>query len=716
MSRNLAICFCILQLGLLINATGLYTVIGPGTIRSNYKYNVAVSVHKAEAKSVIKVGITGPSYNETKQVEVEPKSTVNVEFDVPTLSSGDYNLTAAGVEGVIFENSTKLNYADNKPSIFIQTDKATYKPADLVQYRVLILDANTRPAVIDRPITIVINDGAQNRIKQLTDVKLTKGVFAGELQLSEQPMLGTWNIAVSVADDGSESKSFEVAKYVLPKFQVVVESVKDIAKLDGVLKATVRAKYTYGKPVKGKATVSISPNYSYYSPSGNSLEQTKTIDVDGKGHVEFTFSDMGWQSAYTPPLKVFAEVTEELTGNKQNASTTVNLHSQRYKLEAIDNSISYHPGKPFVYQIVVKNLDGSPVRDATKKAKLTLEPSHRYFDFHRTTPSEPDNESQVFEAPLNEHGIATFNITLPEGTDRFFSVKGSYADATSQLGSLNKFQPAIVSDDPLKIEVNTKTPKLGKSISIDVKSNEPIPYFVYTIVARGNIVKSEQVEVPENRKSHTIKFAPTFEMVPQASIFVYYVVNNELRFEERTLNFEKDFENSIEISAPLEAKPSEEVNIKVKTDPDSYVGLLGVDQSVLLLKSGNDLSREDVFNSLNKYKTSTPWQRGYGRYPGDSSGLVTLTNADYPYNMAKRSWDDEVDGFPIYLESELEEDAIAFDSDSDSEVHANSEPNEKVQLIRENFAEIWIWQSSKMSQETLRYDTSKTSVKFCPKA
>jgi len=167
---------------------------------------VAVSVHKADVKSVIKVGITGPSYNETKQVEVEPKSTVNVEFDVPTLKSGNYNLTAAGIEGVVFENSTRLNYADNKPSVFIQTDKATYKPGDLVQYRVLALDENTRPAVIDKPITIAINDGAQNRIKQLTDVKLTKGVYAGELQLSEQPMLGTWNIAVSIADDSSETK------------------------------------------------------------------------------------------------------------------------------------------------------------------------------------------------------------------------------------------------------------------------------------------------------------------------------------------------------------------------------------------------------------------------------------------------------------------------------------------------------------------------------
>ncbi|XP_030565061.1 CD109 antigen isoform X3 [Drosophila novamexicana] len=636
MSRILVFCFCVFQLGLLVNATGLYTVIGPGTIRSNFKYNVAVSVHKAEGKSIIKVGITGPSYNETKQVELQPMSTTNVKFDVPKLVNGDYNLTAAGIEGVIFENSTKLNYADNKPSIFIQSDKATYKPSDLVQFRVLFLDENTRPATIDKPITIAITDGAQNRIKQLTNVQLTKGVYAGELQLSEQPVLGMWSIAVNVADETVESKSFEVAKYVLPKFEVIVESAKDVAVQDGVIKATIRAKYTYGKPVKGKATVSIEPNYSYFRPGDSDVNQMKTIDIDGKGHVEFPIQGSQYNSRYTPPLKIFAEVAEDLTGNKQNASTVVTLHAQRHKLEAVDPVRYYHPGKAFVYQFVVKNLDGSPVRDATKKAKLSFDLTQRFFVFDKHPISSPSPETIEFEAPLNEHGIATFNVVLPESENRYLSVRGFYADSGTYLGSINKFQPTNESSEPLKIQVNSKTPKLGNEVSFDVQSNEHIPYFVYAIVARGNIVKSEHVQVPEGRKSYTVKFTPSFAMVPQSSIYVYYIFNNELRFEEQTIDFDKDFENSIEISAPLDAKPSEEVKLQIKTDADSYVGLLGVDQSVLLLKSGNDLARDDVFNSLNKYKTSTPWQQGYGRYPGQSSGLVTLTNANYPYNFGLR--------------------------------------------------------------------------------
>ncbi|XP_051859031.1 CD109 antigen isoform X6 [Drosophila albomicans] len=694
MTRSFAICLCVLQLGLLINATGRYTVVAPGTLRSNYKYNVAISVHDVDVKSVIKVGINGPSYNETKQVEVEPKSTVNVEFDVPHLSSGDYNLTAVGIEGLIFENSTKLTQADHKPSVYIQTDKATYKPADLVHFRVLFLDENTRPAVIDKPISIIIKDGAQNRIKQVMDVKPTKGVYAGELQLSEQPVLGNWNIVVKVGeDDVKETKSFEVAKYVLPKFEVVVESTKDIAKQDGVIKATIRAKYTYGKPVKGKATVSLAPNYSFYGSSRDS-EQMKTIDVDGKGHVEFELP-----TYYTSPLKIFAEVTEDLTGNKQNASTVVNLHSQRYNLEALDNSVRYKPGVPFTYQMVVKNLDGSPVRDATKKAKLSLEPPIRYYHFSSSSAaSEPDAETIEFEAPIDEHGIASFNITLPENTDRYFSFKGSYADTTSQLGTLNQFQPAIDSKDPLSIKIKTKSPKLGKPLSIDVKSDKPIPYFVYTIVARGNIVKAEYVDVAEESKSHTIKLIPTFEMVPQFTIYVHYVVDNELRFQEHNVNVDREFENSIEISAPLEAKPSEEVKLKVKTDADSYVGLLGVDQSVLLLKSGNDLSRDDIFNGISNFKTSTPWQRGYGRYPGETSGLVTLTNADYPYDTVclKGSFRQRPIARVKTLVAARFSDRSGFADDLEDyyDDERGYYVKERTENVRKNFEDIWIWQSN----------------------
>ncbi|KAH8412151.1 hypothetical protein KR009_000193 [Drosophila setifemur] len=656
----------------------MYSVVGPGTIRSNSKYNVVVSVHQADGPSQIRVSLNGPSYNETKEIEVPPMSIQNVEFEVPKLATGAYNLTAEGVSGVVFQNSTKLNYADEKPSTFIQTDKATYKPADLVQFRILFLDENTRPAKIDKPISVVITDGEQNRIKQISDVKLTKGVYTGELQLSEQPVLGTWKLSVSVDGESGESKTFVVDKYVLPKFEVTVDTAKDITILDNVIKATIRAKYTYGKPVKGKATVTINQRYGLTDSLSN---QEKTIDIDGKGHVEFSL-DID-QRNFIPPMRVFAVVTEELTGNKQNASATVTIHQQRYKLEAVESPDTFHPAKPFVYQVAVKNVDGSPVTASAKKVKLMFHNAHRYY-FDTVSSSAGIH----YEEPVNENGIATFNVTLPQGDITYFRIVGTFDGSESHIGSIRKVQPATESSEPLKIQVNTKKPRIGERVSFDVKSLADIPYFVYTIVGRGNILQSDYVVVPEGVKTYTVEFTPTFEMVPEAKIYIHYVRDNDLNFEENSIQFEKEFSNSIDILAPVDAKPSEEVKLKVKTDADSFVGLLGVDQSVLLLKSGNDLDKDDIFNSLNKYKTSTPWQAGYGRYPGQTSGLVTLTNANYPYNK----------NFPDYVEDDpgayLEYDSLAALPPMPV-IFLNREeetPDEPV-TIRKNFAEIWIWQS-----------------------
>ncbi|XP_018798385.1 PREDICTED: CD109 antigen isoform X2 [Bactrocera latifrons] len=645
MSRRLCIAvFEIIQIVALVCAAGHYSVIGPGTIRSKFKYNVAVSVHKAEGPTKIDVSIMGPSYNETKTVELQPMSTENVEFDVPQLQDGAYSLVAKGVSGLIFENSTKLNYADYKPATFIQTDKATYKPGDLVQFRVLFLDANTRPAKIEQPISILINDGARNRIKQLQDVKLIKGVYTGEFQLSEQPVLGDWNIEVVIEGQSPVSKSFEVAKYVLPKFEVSIETAKDVAIPDGIIKVTVRSKYTYGKSVEGTATVSIKPLYHHYGMNIQP-EATKMVYVDGKGHVEFDLSkdlSIGGERTYVPPLKVLATMKEKLTGNTQNATATINLHSERYRIEGVNVPTNYQPGKPTKITVVVKNVDGSPVSDTKNKAKLTVHPPRDYMfrdylsKYEATTPKEADKIME-FESNLDEHGMATFEFTLAE-TDRYYTVKCEFLDTTTYLSSISKFIPTLDTPELLKLSVNTKKPRLGKPVVVEVTSSEKIPYFVYTIVARGNIWKSEYVDVPEGRQSQTIKFIPTFEMIPKASLYVHYVYDNNLRFEEKAIQFEKQFENTIDISAQPQAKPGEQVQLHITTDPDSFVGLLGVDQSVLLLKSGNDITQEQIFNTLGDYDASTPWMRGYGRYPGQESGVVTMTNANYPYN----------DGVPRY--------------------------------------------------------------------
>lgn len=68
-----------------------------------------------------------------------------------------------------------------------------------------------------------------------------QGVFASELQLSDQPVLGDWNITAVVTGQ-SFSKTFQVAEYILPKFEVLVDLPTYLTFNESKMVATIKAK------------------------------------------------------------------------------------------------------------------------------------------------------------------------------------------------------------------------------------------------------------------------------------------------------------------------------------------------------------------------------------------------------------------------------------------------------------------------------------------
>lgn len=89
-------------------------------------------------------------------------------LQIGDLGPGTYNLTAHGVNGLEFVNTTGLEYAPKSHSVFIQTDKAVYKPGHKIQFRVIVLNAHLKPSVtgaLDVYITVsnsVYQQRAQN--------------------------------------------------------------------------------------------------------------------------------------------------------------------------------------------------------------------------------------------------------------------------------------------------------------------------------------------------------------------------------------------------------------------------------------------------------------------------------------------------------------------------------------------------------------------------
>lgn len=137
------------------------------------------------------------------------------------IDGGTYNLTVKGTGGLDFENTTQLEYSAKSSALFIQTDKPIYKPGELVQFRVLLLDRSLRPKGAG-PIDVIAKDSQGNIIKQWRNQVVQRGLFASELQLSTQPNLGDWTLEVQYKSQ-KESQQFTINEYVLPKFNVEIQ-------------------------------------------------------------------------------------------------------------------------------------------------------------------------------------------------------------------------------------------------------------------------------------------------------------------------------------------------------------------------------------------------------------------------------------------------------------------------------------------------------------
>lgn len=119
---------------------------------------MAVSLHESSTPCEIRVGIEGiqNKYTNFRETTLRPYTSELLRFATGFIEAGQYRLIAEGLSGIDFRNEKPINFVAKNASIFVQTDKAIYKPGDLIRFRVLVLDENMKPAASQVPINIFI--------------------------------------------------------------------------------------------------------------------------------------------------------------------------------------------------------------------------------------------------------------------------------------------------------------------------------------------------------------------------------------------------------------------------------------------------------------------------------------------------------------------------------------------------------------------------------
>ncbi|XP_073822199.1 thioester-containing protein 1 allele S3-like [Musca autumnalis] len=635
-------CFIVLRLYSVFGDQSYYSIIAPGTIKSNRKYSVVVTLHDAVEPATIRFGIVGPSYNQTQSVSLQPYESQQVDFMPAKLKQGRYTFFAEGVNSLAFKNETVLLVEENAgPKIYVQTDKAVYKPLDLVQFRVVILDEHTRPINITEPIRVEIMDANKNRVKQFKDIELTHGVFTNKFNLSEHPALGLWRIVTTISGKYAYTQEgqFKVKKYILPKFYVTIENTANVTPDNPIIKMNFYGKYNFGRYVEGNATISV------IDWIGNPVIQDQHVQVNGDVQTLDIFVKNFENYNYVNSITIKVKLTEKYTSRTASALAFAQVQQQEFNIIVDTADIEFENGKPSRIKVKVKQWNGTAVRDASEPV----------FMIHG---------DQTYKAQLNDAGVAVFNIQHDTGAKHIFK----YRDSSTILpniyitdeGSNNKTEHFC------KLTILSGRLQLGKMLEIEVSSSNDIPYILYTLTGHGNIIRTELIKMPLNKKSYIIRLMPTIEMIPQSYIYVHYVHEENYRYVEMALHFPSEFENKITLSAPEEARPGQNVTINITAQPNSFVCLLAVDIGVYLLDRTFDLDRTKILRELSDDLTYSPVKSNY--YPGIISGLLTFTNAHYPFSQTS------VPRFPISWGS------------SGSK-------------LRKKFPETWIFQNLKITKE-----------------
>nr|BAR45614.1 thioester-containing protein 3 [Scolopendra japonica] len=664
-------------------AIGHYMIVAPKILRPALNYHVSVSVHNVTQPVRIDITIGGISDSGVlvslpQQVFLESEKSQVVNFQIGMWGMGKYSMKAIGSGGLQFANETDLSYELKSYLVFIQTDKAIYKPGQPVRIRVIVVSPSLRPAGTE-PLDMYITDGQGNRIKQWKRAFTSRGVFNAEMQLSNEPVLGDWNITVLIQDQVYK-KSFTVAEYVLPSFEVRVDLPPFVTFNASDMVATVRAKYTYGKPVKGKVVLMVTPLVrspkirTYYTDP-----LRRTAEIDGKVDIHFNlFSDLNLKDDYHRMIRFEAIVTEAVTERRENATNTMGIFKYKHKVELVKLSETFKPGLKFSVIFKVATQDDIPVMDEINPLIIRYGYTYEESIYDRLELKIPKNGT----VPLDLYPPFADNVNQ-------IIIIAEYKDVKQQFPPIRRAESP--SNTYIQAVLTTLQPKANEEVIITVNSTVRLNTFNVVVMGRGDIVFAETVNAGGER-SIKVKFFITRAMAPNIRFIVYYTdLSGEVVADGISFEVEGVFQNYVNIeSNSKDVKPKDTVNLQISTNPNSFVGLLGIDQSVLILKTGNDISQQEILYQLDEFD---PGKQPYSKedlyynsvwFPGSATasevfkeaGFITLSNAMiysiFPYLMY-RSFAETVD----------QTSDISL-LNVDESINAN---------LRMHFPETWLWEN-----------------------
>jgi len=600
----------------------------------------------------------------------------NLTLAVPRVEEGEYQLRLVGSS---FQAQSPIRVEDST-MVFLETDKPIYKPGQTVHIRTLTLDPELKP--VTGSVSVEAMDAKGLKVFKRDVATDEYGMASLDLPLSTEPNLGTWKLTAKLGQRAAQL-DVRVERYVLPKYEVKVDTAKEWALASEPIRGTVSAEYSYGKPVKGEVEVKAS---RYVGQWEEYARVTREID----GQVDFEVPPVQYVSGVPEAGgqgNVTLEVTvkERATGYEEKTTRLLTVAAAPVTLKVIPESTSFKPGLPLSLLVVAETPDSKPV-----DANVQVDINYTTKDF---------NYSQESHSVTVKGGKALLKVAPPAGV-----ITMGVQAYTDQAGTYLMLK-AGHSPTGSFIQVEQVSPgdlKVGDTAHFKVYSTREAANFYYEVISRGTVVFSDF------SRASDIQFTLTPLMAPEARLLVYQVLaSSEVAADYLPFSVGGDYPQKVSAAFDqTESQPGQQVTVNIQTEGPAKVGLAAVDRSVFILAE-NRLNLQQVFAELERLYEQPQAELhavepmgGKIRTLGaqevfEEAGVLVLSNQQVPpgeefdFPMLRAL----ADGAPLggaAPEAALEKAAVPAAAPTQVPTDSSARLAE-VKRVRQFFPETWVW-------------------------
>ncbi|PVD21251.1 hypothetical protein C0Q70_19422 [Pomacea canaliculata] len=532
---------------------------------------------------------------------------------------GKYRLRLEGSlnsdsSGTIFMNETEIEFSSKQASLFIQMSQPIYRQEQKVHFRIVPIMPNLMPNY--GSMTVYVDDPTGFPVRRWLGIQTNAGGLVSlDFTLSDQPNFGTWNIRVD-AFGHTYRQPFQVEDFWEPRFDINVTVPPYMVEMPGiVIQGVVLVNHTSGRPCKGNGTITayFRPREAVWNATRGwerpyllklpgfvsqdnepipykPLSEIPVMDYymylrndtwfieyyDGRIDFQYTREKLDalarlsgeYGSLVDSSVYFWVNVTDWYSDMNRTGWAGTILVDSKVKLKWVGEPVrTFKPKSVLKVQIAVMNADGTPVPD-NQAGLVTLTESIYTTGSAGGGVSMPQSKN-----PLK--GIAEFETYL-DGNAQTLILRATYNNDQTSLIELRASRYFSPSGSYITITTSTDHPKVNEYMIVHVRTSHFIPRIFYQVLAQGNIVIGDELEMTSKQKTFAV--ALSREMVPMARIIVYYLRQPE-EIVSDVLNFFVNGTRQNQVTLGINRGKDftrDTVEFNAEADPGSYVAFSGM--------------------------------------------------------------------------------------------------------------------------------------------